>query len=39
MGIFGRMKDVMAANINDMIDRSENPEKMLKQIIRRLKSR
>ncbi|HUV08623.1 MAG TPA: PspA/IM30 family protein [Spirochaetia bacterium] len=33
MGVFKRLKDVLKANINDMISRSENPEKMLNQII------
>ena len=33
MGIFSRIGDVFKANINDMIDRAEDPEKMVKQII------
>lgn len=33
MGIFSRIGDVLKANINDMIDRAEDPEKMVKQII------
>lgn len=36
MGIFGRMTDVINANVNDLLDRAENPEKMLKQIIREI---
>ena len=36
MGIFSRMGDIMKANINDLIDRAEDPEKMVKQIIRDL---
>ena len=36
MGIFSRMSDIMKANINDLIDRAEDPEKMVKQIIRDL---
>ncbi len=33
MGIFKRFTDVLKANINDMISKSENPEKMLNQAI------
>ena len=33
MAIFERIGDLMRANINDLIDRAENPEKMVKQII------
>lgn len=33
MGIFSRIGDVLKANINDLIDRAEDPEKMVKQII------
>jgi phage shock protein A len=33
MGIFKRMGDVFRANINDMISKAENPEKMLNQIV------
>ena len=33
MGIFSRIGDIFKANINDMIDRAEDPEKMVKQII------
>ena len=29
MGIFSRIGDVLKANINDMIDRAEDPEKMV----------
>ncbi|MCX7934609.1 MAG: PspA/IM30 family protein, partial [Planctomycetota bacterium] len=36
MGIFGRIVDVISANLNDLVDRAENPEKMLKQIIREI---
>lgn len=32
-GIFERIGDIIKANINDMIDRAEDPEKMVKQII------
>lgn len=33
MAIFKRMEDLIRSNINDLIDRAENPEKMVKQII------
>ena len=33
MGIFQRLSDLLKSNINDLIDRAEDPEKMVKQII------
>jgi len=33
MGIFKRVSDVLKANINDLISKAENPEKMLNQIM------
>lgn len=33
MGIFQRAGDLVKSNINDLLDRAENPEKMVKQII------
>jgi len=33
MGIFERMKTVISSNINDMISKAENPEKMLNQLL------
>ena len=33
MGIFERMKTVISSNINDMISKAENPEKMLNQLV------
>jgi phage shock protein A len=33
MGIFKRISDVLQANINDLISKAENPEKMLNQMI------
>ncbi len=33
MGIFGRFRRMIKSNLNDMISKSENPEKMLSQVI------
>ena len=33
MGLFGRIKRVVRSNVNDMITKAENPEKMLNQLI------
>lgn len=33
MGIFDRFKTVISSNINDMISKAENPEKMLNQLV------
>ena len=33
MAIFARLTDLLKANINDLIDHAEDPEKMVKQII------
>jgi phage shock protein A len=33
MGIFQRLKTVVNSNINDMISKAENPEKMLNQLV------
>ena len=33
MGIFDRLSQLLRSNINDLISRSEDPEKMLNQII------
>ncbi|MBN1868627.1 PspA/IM30 family protein [Candidatus Sumerlaeota bacterium] len=33
MGIFSRISDVIRANLNDLLDRVEDPEKMIKQVI------
>lgn len=33
MGIFKRLSDLLKSNINDLIDKAEDPEKMVKQII------
>ena len=34
--IFKRLNDIITANINDLIDRVEDPERMIKQIIREM---
>lgn len=34
--LFKRINDVVSANINDLIDRVEDPERMIKQIIREM---
>ncbi len=33
MSIFGRLGDIVKANINDLLDRAEDPEKMIKQMV------
>jgi phage shock protein A len=33
MGMFARVTDIFKANINDLLDRAEDPEKMLKQMV------
>jgi len=33
MGIFDRIGDILKANVNDLLDRAEDPEKMIKQMV------
>ena len=33
MGIFSRIADVFKSNVNDALDKVEDPEKMLKQMV------
>ena len=33
MGLFARIADIFKANVNDMLDKAEDPEKMLKQMV------
>jgi len=38
MGILIRFKDIMSANINSLLDKAEDPEKMIDQYLRNLES-
>jgi phage shock protein A len=33
MGIFSRTRDIIAANVTDMLDKAEDPAKMIRMII------
>ena len=33
MGIFSRTRDIIAANVTDLLDRAEDPAKMIRMII------
>ncbi|MGD8240239.1 MAG: PspA/IM30 family protein [Armatimonadota bacterium] len=36
MGILTRVRRIVSANVNDVVDKAENPEKMVKQLIREM---
>lgn len=36
MGFFKRLNEIVSANLNDMLDRMEEPEKMMKQLVREM---
>ena len=38
MGFFSRVSDMVTANISDLLDRMENPEKMMKQLVREMEA-
>lgn len=38
MGIISRFKDIMSANINALLDKAEDPEKMIDQYLRNIES-
>src|SRR5437763_754350 len=38
MGLFERIGDILSANLNDMVEKFEDPERMLKQAIREMES-
>ncbi|MDQ0926469.1 phage shock protein A [Bacillus atrophaeus] len=38
ISIIGRFKDIMSSNINALLDKAENPEKMVDQYLRNMNS-
>ena len=38
MGVFQRISDIVSANLNDLVEGYEDPEKMLRQAIREMES-
>jgi phage shock protein A len=38
MGLFQRVNDIISANLNDMVEQYEDPEKMLRQAIREMET-
>ncbi len=38
MGLFKRMSDIISANLNEMVDKFEDPETMLKQAVREMET-